>query len=65
MVVKASVTPGVIATLLKEKRRLKRAQKGMAPKSYEMVESKKSLRNTSMMEYPEQPQFKSSFQKKA
>lgn len=60
MVNKAFTSPGIIATLLKEKRRNKRAQTGMAPKSYEIVESKASLRNTSMMEYPE-PQFKSSF----
>jgi hypothetical protein len=35
MVYKASVSPGIIATLLKEKRRLTRSQTGMAPKSYE------------------------------
>ena len=67
MVQKASGSPGIILTLLKERKRLARPQTGMVPKSYENhlnQESKKSLRNTSMMvDY--EPQFKSSFQKKA
>ena len=55
MVQKACLSPGTIGALLKERKRLHRSQTGMATKSYEILssknnlESKKSLRNTSMM----------------